>query len=133
MLLALARKISAASGTPGDAATLSATIQTCAAAYAPDAPLATALRDDWLQRHDDKTARLALAWAREQVRLALVETLQRARAARLVRSDTDADTLAWLSLAACEALAHEPPGAVADRVHALTVFLAGGPRVIESR
>ena len=29
------------------------------------------------------------------------------------------DTLAWLLLAACESIAHEPPSAVAERVSAI--------------
>jgi len=94
-----------------------------ATTYAPDAPLATALRDDWLRGHGDKTARLALAWAREQVRLAVAEVLQHARAKRTLRPDGDVDTLAWLLLAACEALAHEPASAVSDRTQALVAFL----------
>lgn len=91
-------------------------------AYAPDAPLARALREDWIRDHDDKTATLAFAWAREQVRLALVDVLDRARVARAASSETD--TIAWLWLAACEALAHEPASAVSDRAHALATFLS---------
>lgn len=94
------------------------------AAYGPETPLAAALREDWLRGRGDKSAGLALGWAREQVRLALAETLARARDARLVRRDTDVETLAWLWLAACEALAHEVPGAAQDRVQAFGAFLA---------
>jgi hypothetical protein len=89
-------------------------------AYAPAAPLATALRKDWIRGRDDKSSRLALAWAREQVRLALVDVLERERA-RGPAADTD--TVAWLWLAACEALAYEPEAAVSDRAHALATFL----------
>jgi hypothetical protein len=122
LLLELARSLGPAGG---DLAVL---VATTAAAYEPAAPLARALRDEVVSRRDDKTARLALAWAREQVRLALVEVLQAARAARRVRPDGDLDTLAWLWLAGCEALALEPPEAVADRVQALTTFLRGAER-----
>jgi hypothetical protein len=103
-------------------------VDAIAAAYAPEGPLSLALREDSLHLHGDKTAELALAWAREQVRVAMVELLERARGARLVRADGDVETLAWLWRAACEALAHEPPTAVADRVHALAAFLTDGER-----
>jgi hypothetical protein len=121
LLLALARDLStrepAAAGHPD----LGKIVNALARAYAPDAPLAKALRKDWLKAHDDKTAVLAFAWAREQVRLALIDVLNRARGARAA---ADTDTTAWLWLAACEALAHEPPSAVSDRAHALAAFLS---------
>lgn len=110
------------------AADLSALVHDVAAAYAPDAALASALSADLrveVTTPAAKTAQLARAWAREQVRLALLEILERARARRLLRADGDAETLAWLWLAACEALPHEPPDAVPDRVHALVRFLTG--------
>jgi hypothetical protein len=119
LLLALARDLSTEEpATPGPP-DLAAIVDVLARAYAPDAPLARALREDWIRGHDDKTATLAFAWAREQVRLALVDVLHRVRGARAA----DADTIAWLWLAACEALAHEPPSAVSDRAHTLAVFL----------
>ena len=121
LLLDLARTLPKREVT--DAAEFTAAVDITAAAYAPDAPLARALHADWLHTTDDKTARLALGWAREQVRLALVDILQRARAARVVRGHRDAETAAWLWLAACEALAHDPASAVPDRVHALVTFL----------
>jgi len=68
-------------------------------------------------------AHLAIGWAREQIRVALAEALERGRAARVVRADIDADVLAWLWLAACEAIAHEPPSAVGDRADTLAAFL----------
>jgi hypothetical protein len=123
-LLALARTVSARAGQFTQAPDVTAMAESVAAAYAPDAPLTVALRDT----ASDKTAQLALGWAREQVRLALMEIVESARAARLMRTDTDAETLAWLWLAACESLAHEAPTAVADRVHALTAFLTARER-----
>ena len=117
LLLALARDLPR-DASPDDIGTI---IDVLVRAYAPDAPLATVLRADWIRGRDDKTARLALAWAREQVRLALVDLLVRARAAR---GAGDADTVAWLWLAACEALAYEPEAAVMDRAHALATFLS---------
>ena len=127
LLLDLARDISARAGALDRKADvkvdLESIVTALGAAYAPDAALATALREDWLRARGDKTADLALAWAREQVRLALSEVLQHARAMRAMRVDGDVETLAWLWLAACEALAHEPPSAAADRAHALVAFL----------
>jgi hypothetical protein len=126
LLLTLAREVSARSAGVTQAADVHATVDVIAAVYAPETPLAMALREDWLYGRGDKTAQLALAWAREQVRVAMVEVLHRARAARLIRADRDVETLAWLWLAACEALAHEPATAVPDRVHALAAFLISG-------
>jgi hypothetical protein len=81
-------------------------------------------------RPADKARRLALAWAREQVRLAFAELLERATVAGAVRRDVAAGTLAWLVLAGCEALAHEAPDAVPDRLAALAAFIGrGGPPV----
>jgi hypothetical protein len=127
-LLALARELSARSAAVTQAADVRATVDVLAAAYAPEAPLAIVLREDWLHGRGDKTAQLALAWAREQVRVAMVEVLQRARGAGLTRAEADVETLAWLWLAACEALAHEPATAVPDRVHALAAFLLARER-----
>ena len=124
LLLALARDLATRSAAVATAADVRALIESAFAAYGAETALAAALRDDWLRGRGDKTARLALGWAREQVRLALLDALVRARAARVLRRDGDLDTLAWLWLAACEALAHEVPAAAADRVHAFTAFLA---------
>ena len=120
LLLALARELSTREPAAPGHADLGKIVNVLARAYAPDAPLAKALRQDWLKAHDDKTAALAFSWAREQVRLALVDVLRRAGGARAA----DTDTTAWLWLAACEALAHEPPSAVSDRAHALAAFLS---------
>lgn len=74
----------------------------------------------------DKARRLALAWAREQVRLAFTEVLERATAAGAVRRDVPVAMLAWLVLAACETLAQEAPDAVPDRLAALAAFIRRG-------
>jgi hypothetical protein len=124
LLLALARELTARGPDVASAEQFHALVVSAFAAYGPDTVLASALREDWLRGRGDKSASLALGWAREQVRLALVDALVRARGARLVRADTDVDTLGWLWLAACEALAHEVPGAVTDRVQAFAAFLA---------
>lgn len=74
----------------------------------------------------DATRVLALAWAREQVRLAVGELLDRVGPSARVRRDVPTDTLAWLVVAACEALAREPAEAVPDRLTALTAFIRPG-------
>jgi hypothetical protein len=124
LLLALARELTARAHSVSSAEQFHALVVSAFAAYGPETVLAGALREDWLRGRGDKSAALALGWAREQVRLALVDALVRARGSRLVRADTDVDTLGWLWLAACEALAHEVPGAVSDRVQAFAAFMA---------
>jgi hypothetical protein len=119
-LLALAREVTALPRDTGDTAALAAALRALAAAHAPDGVTPRAVYGAWLASRGDKTAALALAWAREQVRLALQETIERARPPR--RVDVAPDTLAWLLLAACESLAHEPPSAVADRLRALLLL-----------
>jgi hypothetical protein len=123
LLLALARAVSERVADRAPAPDVAALVETLAAAYAPGAPLEAALRATPRPGAGDKSAELALGFAREQVRLAMLEVVESGRAAHLVRRDTDAETLAWLWLAACESLAHEPPPAVPDRVQALTAFL----------
>jgi hypothetical protein len=117
-LLALARELTALPAAGGVAAAL----RRLAAAHAPDAPLPRAVARAGAGGRADKTAALALAWAREQVRLALEEVL--ARAATRGALPGGPDTRAWLLLAAAESLAHEPPAAAADRLRAL-LDLAG--------
>jgi hypothetical protein len=125
-LLALARAVAEidASG----AGALDTALARLAEAYAPDAPLPRLLFTAWADRADDKTALLALAWAREQVRLALEELLARGAAARTARADVPPDVLAWVLLAACEAIALAPPDAAADRVRTLADFGRGAAR-----
>jgi hypothetical protein len=124
LLLDLARDMSARAAGSTSSPDIATMVDLLAAAYAPGAPLAEALREP----ASEKTAQLARGWAREQVRLALMEMVTSATAAQLMRTDTDADTLAWLWLAACESLAHETPAAVPDRVSALTTFLTARER-----
>ena len=73
----------------------------------------------WIRGRSNKTAALALAWAREQVRLSLQEIIEAMPRNKRGRIEAMPDTLAWVLLAGCEAIAHEPPSAVADRVRAL--------------
>jgi hypothetical protein len=112
-LLALARALAALP----EQADVAAALRVLAAAHAPEAPLPRAMAQAWLRGGEDKTAALALAWAREQVRLALEERLLRAPARGAVAADPA--TRAWLLLAAAESIAREPPGAAADRLRAL--------------
>lgn len=113
-LLALASEVAAlAKGEHPVAAVL----RRLAAAYAPEAPLPRAVARAWLAARGDKTMTLALAWARENVRLALEEALVRAPHQGTLPGPADAR--ASLLLAACEALAQEPAAAVADRFRTL--------------
>ena len=115
-LLTLARELS---GLGRDA--LPRALRALAAAYAPEAPLPRAIARAFLQARGDKTRTLALAWAREQVRLALQELLEATPpSARGMASSPD--TLAWLLLAGAEALAKEPPAAASDRLKALAAL-----------
>ena len=123
-LLALARKIGAVVPDTEGPAGLSAALRTLTAEYSAEAALPRAMCGAWLGSRKAKTAALALAWAREQVRLALRDVLDRARAREVPA--VDADTLAWLLLAACEALAYEPASAVADRVRVLFEITGAG-------
>ena len=112
-LLALARELA----TPPLSTDIAAALRTLAAAHAPDAPLPRAVARAWMKGREDKTAALALAWAREQVRLALEEIL--ARAPQRGALGAGVDTRAWLLLAAAESIAQEPSEAAADRLRAL--------------
>ena len=118
-LLELARTL-AAPPVNGDLATA---LGLLAAACAPDAPLPRAVARAWIRGREDKTAALQLAWAREQVRLALEEILARAQPRGALPGG--ADTRAWLLLAAAESIAQEPPAAAADRLKTL-LELTGG-------
>ena len=80
------------------------------------------------RRRGDKTLTLALAWARENVRLALEEVLERSPHQGTLPGG--ADTRAWLLLAACEAIAHEPPAAGADRLRALLELTGQEPDLL---
>jgi len=88
-----------------------------ATAYAPGAALPRATARAWLRSQGDKIAMLALAWARERVRLTLEELLAGSPGRGTLPGS--AETRSWLILAACEALALEPPSAAADRLRAL--------------
>lgn len=94
-------------------------VRALAAACAPDAELPKAVHRAWLASRNDKTATLALAWAREQLRLALQDVIEATPPSARGTLALPAETLSWLVLAAVESLAHEPPSAAADRVRLL--------------
>jgi hypothetical protein len=110
LLLTLAKDLA---GAPLDRA-----LRTIADAFAPGAELPREVFNAWITIRREKTASLALSWAREQLRLSLEETIRHSPRARTTLGLAP-DTLAWLLLAACEAIAHEPPSAVPDRVRAV--------------
>jgi hypothetical protein len=120
-LLALAREME---GLAADA--LPSAVRALAAAYAPDGELAVAVQRAWLASRTDKTATLALAWAREQLRLGVQGVIEATPPSARGALALPAETLAWLLLAACESLAHEPPSAVPDRLR-LLLQLTGRP------
>jgi hypothetical protein len=98
---------------------LPAAVRALAAAYAPDSELPATVHRAWLASRTDKTATLALAWAREQLRLGLQGVIEATPPSARGALALPAETLAWLLLAACESLAHEPPSAAADRLRLL--------------
>jgi len=110
LLLTLAKDLA---GAPLDRA-----LRTIADAFVPGAELPREVFNAWIKTRCEKTASLALSWAREQLRLSLEETIARSPRGR-ASLGLAPDTLAWLLLAACEAIAHEPPSAVPDRVRAV--------------
>jgi hypothetical protein len=76
----------------------------------------------------DEAYALALGWSREQLRQSLGEILTRAADAGHLRTTLPSESLAWLVLAACEALADEPLQAAPDRLRLLAEWLTGvGP------
>ena len=108
LLLSLAKDLA---GSPLDKA-----LPALAGAFAEtSAELPRELFAAWIKSRHEKTASLALSWAREQLRLSLEETIARSPKPPATPALTP-DTLAWLLLAACESIAYEPPSAVADRV-----------------
>jgi len=126
-LLALARTLATArTADPSPREAVTRTLATLAASFQAGAPLPRALAQARLAALGDKTRALALAWAREQLRLLLGEVLEGAAAAGAVRVGLTPDSIAWILLAACEALADEPPQAAPDRIRALEDWLTGG-------
>jgi hypothetical protein len=125
-LLELAQELADLARNAENSQALSAPVLKLAAAYGPSAPLPQEVFRAWVRSRNDKTAALALSWAREQVRLGLQEVVERTKGARS-RVDVDAETLAWILLAGCEAIAQEPPSAGADRVRAMLQLIGHAP------
>lgn len=118
-LLELAQEVADLARNGDGRLALSRALATLAAAYAPSAPLPHLVYHAWVRSRDDKTATLALGWAREQLRLGLQDVVERALKTSRGGVDLEPETIAWLLLAGCEALAQEPPAAIADRLRAL--------------
>lgn len=125
-LLELAQTLTAmvsADATPRAAVT--SALDALAEAFHADAPLPRALAQARIATRRDRPRALALAWAREQLRLGLGEILARAAAAGELRVALPPESAAWFALAACEALADEPPHAAPDRIRLLAEWLTG--------
>ena len=121
LLLSLAKDLA---GSPLDKA-----LPALAGAFAEaSAELPRELFAAWIKSRHEKTASLALSWAREQLRLSLEETIAHSPKPPATPVLTP-DTLAWLLLAACESIAYEPPSAVADRVRTVLELSGHASRV----
>ena len=125
-LLTLARTLTAlARPEVAPRVTVTTALDVLAIAFQAGAPLPRALAQARNAALADGARGLAIAWSREQLRLSLGEILERAAAAGDVRPALPAESLAWLVLAACEALADEPPQAAPDRLKLLAEWLIG--------
>ena len=122
LLLGLAKELAALARDAEPARALSQPLQRLADAYGPAESLPHEVYRAWVRSRGDKTAALALSWAREQVRLGLQDVVERAKGSKS-RVELDSETFAWLLLAGCEAISQEPPSAVPDRVRALTQLI----------
>ena len=78
--------------------------------------------DAWKRARSDKRAALALGWAREQLRLAVVELLARDGTAGRLRTAATHDSLARIIVAVSESAVADTTDAV-ERIEALTVVL----------
>ena len=122
LLLELAKELAVLARDAEPVRALFMPLQRLADAYGPSESLPHEVYRAWVRSRGDKTAALALAWAREQVRLGLQDVVERAKGAKS-RVELDSETFAWLLLAGCEAISQEPPSAVPDRVRALTQLI----------
>ncbi len=110
-VLALSREIAAiAAGPDPPRRKRDRALATVAAAFGEDGELASLLLHAWHRARADESLALALAWVREQLRVSLQEILEAGVRAGTVRKDPDPPTLAWVLLAACEALLREAHG-----------------------
>ena len=111
-LLTLARDLTALITTAPPSRLLDAALERLASGARPLA-----------RNHADKTKALAAAWAHEQARLAMNEILEREARRGALRDDLSRPLLAWLLIAARDALAHESPDVLDERLQALGRFL----------
>ena len=95
LLLDLAKELAELTRDAEPTRALSLPLLKLAAAYGPSESLPHEVFRAWVRSRSDKTAALALAWAREQVRLGLQEVVERAKGARS-RVEIDSETFAWL-------------------------------------
>lgn len=127
-LLALARTLTAlASVESSPRAGVTTALNVLVTAFHAGAPLPGLLAEARIAALGNKRRALALAWAREQLRLSLGEILGRAAACDELHAGLDAEPLAWLVLAGCEALSDDPPQAGPDRIRLLAAWLTGAP------
>jgi hypothetical protein len=126
-LLALARALAGVTGSErSPRAAVTRSLDVLAYAFQAGAALPRALTHARTAALRDEARALAIAWAREQLRVSLAEVFTRAADAGELRATLPVDSLAWLVLAACEALADEPPQAAPDRLRLLAEWLTGG-------
>jgi hypothetical protein len=125
-LLTLARTLTAVTASErSPRAAVTTALDVLGVAFEAGARLPRALAQARTTGLRDEACALAIGWAREQLRLSLGEILEGAAAAGAVQVTLPAESLAWLVLAACEALADEPPQAAPDRLRLLAEWLTG--------
>jgi hypothetical protein len=77
--------------------------------FGRDGETASLILAAWHRGRADHDLALALAWAREQIRVSLQEILQAGARAGVMRRDRDPATLAAVLLAGCESLLRAAP------------------------
>jgi hypothetical protein len=121
-LLDLARSLSALE--PGPEA-LDRALGRLDEAFGPGALLPRQLAEAWLRTRGDKTAALALGWAREQVRRALADVVMGVRPVDpRAGGSASPDLAAWLLLAAAEGESREVGGTVSERLRTVCALLS---------
>lgn len=109
--LALAREVGAvAAGPDPPSVRRDRALARIVAAFGDGGELAALLPAALHRARADEPLRLALAWVREQLRVSLEEILDAGVRAGVFRKDPEPAVLAWVLLAACEALLREAPG-----------------------
>jgi hypothetical protein len=110
-VLALAREVATIARTADDPRTRrDRALARLAEAFESDGPLAELLVAAWRRARTDESLTLSLAWGREQLRASLHEILEAGAAAGVMRKEPTPAELAWIVLAACEAVSREAPG-----------------------